>query len=360
MLLRLALVMVFVATGLARAQEEPPLRLAIIGFAHGHVEGLLWNARERKDVEIVGVYEPDVALYDRLAAKYGLKPGLRHADLGDMLDETKPEAVSVMTSTFDHLMAVEACAPRGVHVMVEKPLAVSNEHAARMAALAREHGIHLLTNYETSWYASLHEARRMTREDGFAPVRRAVFRHGHRGPRAIGVGPEFLAWLTDPEANDAGALFDFGCYGANQMTWLMDGRAPETVTASVSTLKPEEHPRVDDDATIVLTYPGVTAVIQASWAWTHNTKETDLFTEGGSIQCGMWDALAARRPDRPVETLTPPKRPHPYENEWTYLRGVARGTAAVDPLSSLENNLVVVRILDAARRSAETGKAITP
>lgn len=345
----------------ARGQEaQSPLRLAIIGFTHGHVEGLLWNARENQVVQIVGVYEPNVELFNRLAAKYGLAPELRHENLAEMLDAVRPEAVSVMTSTADHLMAVEACAPRGVHLMVEKPLAVSNEHAGRMAALAREHGVHLLTNYETSWYTSLHEAKRLMEDGGFAPLRRADFRHGHKGPREIGVGPEFLAWLTDPDANGAGALFDFGCYGANQMTWLMEGRAPDLVVASVSTLKPDTYPRVDDDATMVLTYPDATAVIQASWAWTHDTKEADLFTEGGSLHCGKWDSLSTRRPEQPPQKASLSPRPPPYANEWSYLRAVVRDEAAVDPLSSLENNLVVVRILDAARRSVETGRAIVP
>ncbi len=356
----LILIAALVALPTHGQDAQSPLRLAIIGFTHGHVEGLLWNARENRDVQIVGVYEPDVELFKRLAAKYGLAPELRHENVAEMLDAVRPEAVSVMTSTADHLMAVEACAPRGVHLMVEKPLAVSNEHADRMAALAREHGVHLLTNYETSWYASLHEAKRLMEDGGFAPLRRADFRHGHKGPREIGVGPEFLAWLTEPHANGAGALFDFGCYGANQMTWLMEGRVPDLVVASVSTLKPDTYPRVDDNATIVLTYPNATAVIQASWTWTHDTKEADFYTEGGSLHCGKWDSLSTRRPDQPPQKASPSPRPSPYSNEWSYLRAVVRDGAAVDPLSSLENNLVVVRILDAARRSVETGRAIVP
>ena len=42
---------------------------------------------------------------------------------------------------------------------------------------------------------------------------------GHRGPREIGVQPEFLAWLTDPEKNGVWVLLDFGCYGAYLMHW---------------------------------------------------------------------------------------------------------------------------------------------
>ncbi len=69
-----------------------------------------------------------------------------------MLDKIKPEAVVAFGSIFDHLAVIEACAPRGIHVMVEKPLAVNMQHANRMAELAEKHHIFLLTDYETSWY----------------------------------------------------------------------------------------------------------------------------------------------------------------------------------------------------------------
>ena len=51
---------------------------------------------------------------------------------------------------------------------------------------------------------------------------------GHQGPKEIGVPPEFLNWLTDPAQNGAGALYDFGCYGVDLMTWLMHGETPLT------------------------------------------------------------------------------------------------------------------------------------
>lgn len=327
-----------------------PLRIAVIGMVHGHVEGLLWAAKEREDVEIVGVYEPNRALFDRLAAKYNLDPALRFDDLGQMLDRTKPEAASVMGSIADHRAAIEACAPRGVHALVEKPLAYSNDDARAIAALAARHGVLVLTNYETSWYASIREAKRRVQSGERAPIRHMVFRHGHKGPVEIGCSPEFLAWLTDPVANGGGALVDFGCYGAILSTWLMDGQRPTRITAAATTLKPLIYPNVDDDATIVLTYPTATAVVQASWAWTHDNKEMDLHTERGSVHAGRWDELSIREPDQPAKAIKPAAKPAELENEWTYLRKVVRGECGVDPLSSLELNLIAVEILDDARQ----------
>lgn len=331
-----------------------PLQIGIVGLVHGHVEGLLWSASQRDDLKIVGIYEPDTELFNRLAAKYKVDPAVRFESLEKMLDTAKPEAVSVMASIKDHLPVVEACAPRGVHVMVEKPLAFSRSDAERMAALSKEHGILVLTNYETSWYASLREAKRLIESGKMAPLRKMVFRHGHKGPKEIGCTPEFLAWLTDPEQNGGGAIVDFGCYGAVLSTWLMNGERPTSVVASAATLKPDVYPKVDDDATIVLTYPNAMAIIEASWAWTHDNKEADIYTEKGSIHAGKWDELNLRAENQAAKPVKPGEREH--ENEWVYLRKVVRGECGVDPLSGLAMNLVAVEILDEARRQVASAK----
>jgi predicted dehydrogenase len=340
-----------VETPLAFSRQTGPLQIGVIGLVHGHVEGLLAQASERDDLRIVGVFEPDRAIFDRLAAKYGLDPSLYHATLDAMLDAGKPEAVSVMGSVRDHLAAVEACAPRGVHLLVEKPLTFSQDDARRMEALARRHGVLVLTNFETSWYSSVREAKRLLDSGERAPLRRMVFRHGHKGPREIGCSAEFLAWLTDPEQNGGGAVVDFGCYGAVLATWLMNGQRPTSIIAARSTLKPDLYPHVDDDATIVLTYPTATAVIQASWAWTHDNKEMDLHTERGSLHAGKWDDLHVRDENAPARKVTPPRGAPHMRDEWTYLREVVRGQCDIDPLSSLEYNVIVAEILDAALKS---------
>lgn len=334
------------------SKRKGALQIGVVGLVHGHVEGLLWQARERDDLTIVGVYEPNRALFDRLAAKYGLDPSLYHSSLPEMLDTCKPEAVSVMTSTRDHLMAVEACAPRGIHLLIEKPLAFRNEDADRMAHLAKAHGVLVLTNYETSWYASLREAKAMMDAGKVSLPTKMVFRHGHKGPKEIGCSEEFLAWLTDPDANGGGAITDFGCYGAIIATWIMNGERPTHVTATATTLRPAVYPRVDDDATIVLTYPTGTAVIQASWCWTHDNKEADFFSASASLHAGKWNDLWIRSENQERQAVQPGTKPTTLENEWTYLRHVVRGQCAVDPMSSLELNMIAVDILDRARRSS--------
>ena len=138
----------------ARAQEKPPLRLAIAGLVHGHVSGFLRGAQGRTDVQIAGVFDPDTALLRSYGEKYNIPETARFTDLKTMLDRVKPEAIASFTNTMDHVAVVEAAAPRHVHVMMEKPLAVSNADAQRIRRAAEAGGIQVLVNYETTWYPS--------------------------------------------------------------------------------------------------------------------------------------------------------------------------------------------------------------
>ncbi len=331
--------------------KSPPqprrLPLGVIGMSHGHVENVLAHAAGGRDVEVVGVWEPDRGLFARMAAKYGLPDDLWFSSLDEMLDRTNPTAASVMTAIDAHPAAVEACARRGAHVLLEKPLAINAGDAAQIAALAARGNVHVLTNYETSWYPSVRTAAAWLAAGRIGRLRRMVFRHGHRGPRAIGCGPEFVAWLTD-SGRGGGALLDFGCYGAILATWLMGGLAPNRVTATRATLRPQEHGTVEDDATITLAYAGVTAVIQASWNWPYDCKEMDLFGEDGSLNAGRGNELTIRRPGEPPRRVTCDPMPPELANEWAWLSHFLTKGGEVDPLASLAHNLTAMEILDAA------------
>jgi predicted dehydrogenase len=345
----------------AQAQGEKPLRIAIARLTHTHVHMLLGRP-DRGDVRLVGIFEPDSAVAARYAAQYKLDRALFFPDLATMLDRTKPEAVAAFGSIREHLAVVEAAAPRAVHVMVEKPLALNLDHAKRIASLAARHGIHVLTNYETTWYPSTHAAYDVVHGDrAVGTLRKIVVHDGHPGPKEIGVPSEFLAWLTDPAENGAGALVDFGCYGANLVTWLMRGAAPSSVTAVTQQQKPDIYPRVDDEATIVLTYPGAQAIVQASWNWPVSRKDMEVYGATGYVHTPDANTVRLRTSEREQErTVTPPPRPESQGEPFAYLLAVIRGTVRVEDadLSALANNMTVMRILEAAKESARTGRTV--
>lgn len=344
----------------ALAQAKPPVRVGIAGLTHAHVHGLLGRAK-KGDVEIVGIAEANRELAQRFAKQYGFSMSLVYPTLAEMLAKTKPQAVTAFGSIFEHLAVVQACAPLHIDVMVEKPLAVSLDHARQMAALARQNHIHLLTNYETTWYGSNYRAYQLVDQDhAIGDIRRVVVHDGHQGPKEIGVNQEFLDWLTDPVQDGGGAIMDFGCYGADLITWLMRGERPLSVTASTLHIKPDIYPKVDDDATILLTYPKTQGVIQASWNWPYARKDMEIYGQTGAVFAPDRDHLRVRHSDtdRTSPEQTVPAPPAPYDEPFAYLAAVVRGDAPEDVLSSLPLNLTVVEILDAARQSAQEGKTI--
>jgi predicted dehydrogenase len=340
--------------------KAPAFRIGVAGLTHAHVHWILDRADDG-DFELIGVAEPDKALAERFLKQHNLPMTLWYPSLRAMLEKTNPEAVTAFGSIFEHLEVVKLCAPKKIHVMVEKPLAVSVAHATEMKTLAQKNGIHILTNYETTWYASNLDINDQFRQsDEMGKIRKVVIHDGHQGPKEIGCNIEFLDWLTDPVQNGGGALTDFGCYGANLLTWLMKGQRPISVFAVTQQFKPDIYPKVDDEATIIVAYQGAQGIIQASWNWPYGRKDMEVYGEKGSI---VVDNEGARRQmsSEETETLLPSRTlESPYHDPFVYLAAIARGEIKVDPsdFSSLENNLLVVEILEAAKRSAKEGRRI--
>ncbi len=344
----------------SQAPTHSPLKVGIVGLVHGHVYGFLDQWRHSPEIDIVGIAEPDPQLLKDAGVKYAFDKALQFTDLEEMLTKKRPQAVLVYTNTFDHRRVVEICAKHGVHVMMEKPLAVSADDAMAIVQSAHAGKIHVLVNYETSWYRSNHAAYTLTHDGTIGDIRKIVVHDGHSGPKEINVQPEFLNWLVDPKLNGGGALFDFGCYGADLATWLMDGQRPLSVTAVTQQLKPEIYVHVDDEATIVLTYPHAQAIIQASWNWPVDRKDMEVYGQSGYAITVKRDDIRVRRTsdDAEKQTSAQPIAP-PYDNSLSYIRAVILDGAKEDALSSLDTNVIVTEILDAARRSAAEKKTIT-
>ncbi|WP_422930524.1 Gfo/Idh/MocA family protein [Singulisphaera sp. PoT] len=344
----------------APATTQPPLRLGMAGLVHGHAGGFLSRYRNRADVEIVGFSEPDGEVAKRYIQGAKLDPSKVYASLEAMLDKAKPQAVVAFTNTADHLPVVLACTERKIPVMMEKPLAVSVEHGRAIQEAAERSGIHVLVNYETTWYPSNHAAYALAKQEkALGEIRKVVIHDGHRGPKEIGVQPEFLAWLTNPKLNGAGALYDFGCYGANLMTWLMDDVKPTSVTAVTQQFKPEIYPKVDDEATVILQYPKAQAIIQASWNWPIDRKDMEVYGRTGQVLTVGLEGLKVHLGRQPEETRKAPALRAPQDDFLRYFTAVVRGEIQPSGLSSLRNNLIVTEILDAARTSASTGRTVT-
>jgi predicted dehydrogenase len=247
--------------------------------------------------------------------------------------------------------------------MVEKPLATTYKQALRMDTLSKKYNIHLLTNFETSWYPTTAKTYSLINDsNSIGNIKKVVIHDGHQGPKEIGVSKEFFAWLTDPLQNGGGAIIDFGCYGANLMTWLMHGQTPTSVTAVTRQFKPAIYPNVDDEATIIVSYPSAQCIMQASWNWPFGRKDMEVYGDSGYIITVNNTAMRYRTAQEAEEhntKVTSADTPV-YEDPFSYFADVIRGRIKVpqNGLYALSTNITTVRILDAARQSATTGKIV--
>ncbi|MGZ8919870.1 MAG: Gfo/Idh/MocA family protein [Limisphaerales bacterium] len=341
------------------AEPKAPVKFAIVGLSHDHARGFLPGVRNRDDVQLVGIVEQNQELAARYAKNFKLNTNLFHSSLEELIKKTNVQAVATFTSTFDHRRVVEECAAHGIDVMMEKPLAVNMEHALAMQAAATKGGIQVLVNYETTWYPANQAAYSIIHDQhAIGDIRKIVVHDGHRGPKEIGCSDDFLKWLTDPVLNGGGALMDFGCYGADLITWLMQGQRPSSVFAVTQQIKPDVYPNVDDEATIVLTYPKAQGIIQASWNWPFDRKDMEIYGQSGHLLVPRHDLIKLRSGAAPEAQKSPDPLKGSLADPLAYLAAVVRREIKPSGLSSLEVNMIVNEILDAARDSARTGRRI--
>lgn len=344
--------------------QKKPVKIGVIGLTHTHVHWI-FGSEKSGDFTIVGIVEQNKNLAQQYADQYGFPMSIVYNTNEELLNAQKIDAVAAFGTIYDHLNIVETFAPKGIHVMVEKPLAVSLKHAKKMEALAKKHNIHLLTNYETTWYPTNHKAYELMNNDGvIGNIKKVIVRDGHKGPKKIGVNNEFLEWLIDPKLNGGGAITDFGCYGANLSTWLMNGKKPKSVTAITQQQQKENNPLVDDEAIILLNYEDSVTVIQASWNWPIGRKDMEIYGEKGVVFSDNRHDLRIRiskgYDDYTEKVSKLEEREKPLHDPFSFFAAVIRNEIEIEPndLSSLENNLVVMEILDAAKKSAKTNKTV--
>ena len=141
----------------------------------------------------------------------------------------------------------------------------------------------------------------------------------------------------------------------------MNGQQPESVTAVTQHYKPAIYPNVDDEADVIVKYPKAIAILQGSWNWPYSIKDTVVYGTTASVTTILRDKLDVRHEGQTTpEISTAQALQAPNDDSLHYFAAVIRGEIPADDgsLSSLKTNLMVSEILDAARRSAETGRTV--
>ena len=340
-------------------------KLAVVSMLHTHVFGHLGVMLKSDQVKLVGISETLPQLVEQAERPDNTRPGvpasLIFSDWKKMIEETKPDFVWAFTPTNEHVDVVRFCAPRGIHVMMEKPLAATYKEALEIQALAKKSNILVMTNYGSTWSAPQYAAKAAVDAGEIGPVWRLHAVTGHNGPGDPKTSP-FVAWLADPVKNGGGALVDFGCYLINWSLWLKG--MPETVYASVNHMKPELFPKVEDNATIILNYKDGVAILEASWDLPPAQRlGNEIYGMKGSIvgtqirkagSGGSGGGGRAQQGDPLPVTPLPPERAEAI----AYMVDRLRTKQPLDGPSALDLNVNVQEVLEAAKMSVKTGRAV--
>ncbi len=238
------------------------VRVGVLGMAHDHLWTNLRDVQSRNDVELIGAADLSPRLRDQFVEQTQCTDTYEH--WRELLDTQKPDAIYGFGATAHHAELVEQCAERGIHVMVEKPMAATLEQADRMLVAARRHDIRLMINWPTAWSRSIRTAYRLVQEGAIGRVWQVTWRGGHSGPDELGCSDEFCQFLFDKDLNGAGAFNDYGGYGACLCLLFMGG-SPNSVVGMAGRLT-KDHLAVDDNGAILMRYPRGLCRIEMTWS----------------------------------------------------------------------------------------------
>jgi predicted dehydrogenase len=353
MLRRTCILLLTLAAALPLAAQD--YTIALVGLRHAHTWGHLEHLLKASPAKFVAIAETDPELIAE-ARKMGATNVAYFTDYKEMLDKVKPTMVWAFLENNRHQEVVEACGPRKIHVIFEKPLAATHKQALAIERLAAKYGIQVMTNFGPAW-SPFYYAVKSTLDSGVlgAPWRLHVTTgHGGVFPKS-GRSKIFHEWLIDPEKNGAGALMDFGCYNALYALYYL-GR-PETVYAYALHLRPNDFPKVEDGATMILTYKNAVAILEQSWDLPPGVNGFEILSYKGYIR--QAEGKSEMRIGRQAATTLAMKPLDPQRSEpIAYMVNCLRNKRPVEGLVSVKYTVGVNEILDAAMRSIKTAMPV--
>jgi predicted dehydrogenase len=345
---------------LAAAASLAPLpaqeTIALVGLRHSHTWGHLEHLVKASSAKLVAISETDPELVAE--AKKLTSPDVRYfTDYKEMLDQVKPTMVWAFVENNRHHEVVEACGPRKIHVIFEKPLAATHAQALLIRKLARQHGIQVLTNFSPAFTPAYYaiKAKLDTGDIGTPWRMRVTTGHGGVFPKS-GRSRIFHEWLIDPVKNGAGALMDFGCYNALYSLYFL-GR-PQSVYAYALHLRPNDFPQVEDGVTMVLQYKSAVAILEQSWDLPPGSGGFEISSYQGAIRMDG-GRIEFRKGREAATTLNAPPLPPERSDPITYMVHCVRNNRPVEGMVSLDYTVQVNEIIDAAKKSIRKGRPVS-
>ncbi|MBU7316317.1 Gfo/Idh/MocA family protein [Paenibacillus oleatilyticus] len=256
------------------------LRVAVIGCGaiskHRHIPEYAANPH----VELVAFCDPVQERAEHYAGQYGAKA---YTDYETLLREVKPDAVSVCTPNALHAPVSIAAAKAGAHVLVEKPMAATEEEALAMIKAAKENGVYLMVGHNQRLMPHHMKAKQILSAGALGKVLTFRTSFGHPGPESWSVDGRD-SWFFRKDEAIMGAMGDLGVHKSDLIRWLLDDEVAD-VAGFIGTLD-KVGTDVDDNAACVLRMKsGIIGTLVASWTYYQGGDNgTVLWCENGIMK----------------------------------------------------------------------------
>jgi len=331
------------------------LRIGVLGLTHDHIWSNLTDLKRSERGTLVAAADPHSPLLDKVADEHGCQT---YESYAVMLERETLDAVYVYADNAAAADLTEMTAGRGLHVMVEKPMAASLAQAERMIRAAANAGVVLMVNWPIAWWPTPRFGLELARDGTIGELYQVRYRGAHAGPKEEGCSPYFYDWLYDREKNGAGALMDYCCYGAVLCRYLLG--QPTCVTGMAGRLQ-KTYIAVDDNAVLLLGYHTAIGICEASWTQIgHLTSYTPVFygTEGTIVV--HRDRLQIATRDRPDgKFIEAPEPPAEVRTATDYFLSRITSGKSVEGLCNADISRDAQEILEAGLISARNGVEVS-
>ena len=152
---------------------------------------------------------------------------------------------------------------------------------------------------------------------------------------------------------------DFGCYNALWSLWYLG--KPQTVYARVDHLRPDRFPKVEDNANLVLNYPHGVGIFEGSWDLPRSYQDLEVFgwaDKGGSGSVYMKNGSVVVRKGREEKKVDLTPLPEGSNEPIAYMISAIKANKPIEGLTAIDINVDVIHIIDLAKESVRTGRAV--
>lgn len=360
------------------------IKAVIIGFAHMHVNEVALYITEQPDFELVGAADVNAGEEKIADLRYTAGWNLKNVrenycdniynDYRKMLDELKPDYAFIMCENCLKPEIVEECAKRNVNVSIEKPIASSLDEAEKIRKCVKKYGIEAVVNWPVVWRDYIHKMKAALDKRLVGEPLKLRYINGHTGPLGKGAKHRGVSENADEMTDEqrgktwwhrsklgGGVFLDICCYGCLFSQWFLGGGA-ESVSAVGENLN-TPFGDTDDNFAAIIKYKGKMSVIEGTW-----TTPRAAIPSGPMVMCSEGIILctggAENSPDVKAydiygNEVKIPKFEFPKKlaNMPSHLANHIKTGEKVFDILTLDENMKIMAVLDAAMRSSKSGKA---